>query len=345
MKVLIASTVVPFLEGGGTFIIDWLETMLRRHGHAVETLRIPTVSHTPSLLDQMLALRLMDVGTNADRLICIRPPSHLLQHPNKVLWFIHHHRPVYDMWASPHRDVPDTPFGWRLARAIVRADEVAFGESRAIFTNSRVVGDRLRRFNRVESEVVYPPIFEPERFRCGAYGDYVVYMSRAAEHKRQHLAVEAMRHTKTPVRLVLAGRADSQAYADRLHALIARHNLQDRVVMFNVWMTEEAKIDLLADCLATIYIPEDEDSYGYPSLESHHARKAVLTTKDAGGTGELVVDGENGLVTDPSPEAIAAAMDRLYSNRAEARRMGEAGVAAIARLSITWDRVIDRLTA
>ena len=31
--------------------------------------------------------------------------------------------------------------------------------------------------------------------------------------------------------------------------------------------TEAAKIDLLADCLATIYIPEDEDSYGYPSLE------------------------------------------------------------------------------
>ena len=165
MKVLIASTVVPFLEGGGTFIIDWLEAMLRRHGHEVETLRIPLVSTTPSLLDQMLALRLMDVGTNADRLICIRPPSHLLQHPNKVLWFIHHHRPVYDMWHSPHRDVPDSPFGWRLARAIVRADEVAFGEARAIYTNSRVVGDRLRRFNRVESEVVYPPIFAPERFR------------------------------------------------------------------------------------------------------------------------------------------------------------------------------------
>jgi glycosyltransferase involved in cell wall biosynthesis len=345
MKVLIASTVVPFLEGGGTFIIDWLETMLRRHGHEVETLRIPLVSHTPSLLDQMLALRLMDVGTNADRLICIRPPSHLLLHPNKVLWFIHHHRPVYDMWHTPYRDVADTPFGWRLARAIVRADEVAFSEARAIFTNSRVVGDRLRRFNRVESEVVYPPIFEPERFRCDGYGDFILYVSRAAEHKRQHLAIEAMRYTRTPVRLVLAGRADSEAYADRLHALVAQHKLQDRVQLLNEWMTEDAKIDLLADCLATIYIPEDEDSYGYPSLEAHHSLKAVITTTDAGGTGELIVDGDNGLITEPDPEAIAAAMDRLYADRAEARRMGEAGPAAIARLRITWDRVIDRLTA
>ena len=345
MNILIASTVVPFLEGGGTFIIDWLEIMLRRHGHQVETLRIPTTSNTAAQLDQMLAVRLMDVGTTADRLICIRPPSYLLRHPNKVLWFIHHHRLVYDMWSSPHRDVPDAPFGWRLAHAIIRADEVAFGEARAIYTNSRVVGDRLRRFNRVESEVVYPPIFEPERFRCDDYGDFILYVSRATEHKRQHLAVEAMRHTKTPVKLVLAGRADSEEYADRLHARIAAYGLGDRVHFLNEWLTEQAKIDLLADCLATIYIPEDEDSYGYPSLESHHARKAVITTTDAGGTGELITDGDNGFMTDPSPEAIAAAMDRLFGNRAEARRMGEAGPQAIARLKITWDRVIDRLTA
>ena len=345
MKILIASTVVPFLEGGGTFIIDWLDTMLRRHGHQVETLRIPMLSYTPALLDQMLAVRLMDLGTTADRLICIRPPSYLLQHPNKVLWFIHHHRPIYDMWSSEHRDVPDTPFGRRLARAIVRADEVAFSEARAIYTNSRVVGDRLRRFNRVESEVVYPPIFEPGRFRCDEYGDFILYVSRAADHKRQHLAIEAMRHTRTTVRLVLAGRADSESYATRLQAQIDAYGLRDRVHLMNEWLTEEAKIDLLADCLATIYIPEDEDSYGYPSLESHHARKAVITTTDAGGTSELITHDDNGLVTDPSPQAIAAAMDRLYEHRVDARRMGEAGPHAIARLNITWDRVIDRLTA
>jgi glycosyltransferase involved in cell wall biosynthesis len=222
---------------------------------------------------------------------------------------------------------------------------VAFSEARAIYTNSRVVGDRLRRFNGVESDVLYPPVFEPGRFRCDGYGDFVLYVSRSAVHKRQHLAIEAMRHTRTPVRLVLAGRADSHLYGNELETQIASHALQDRVHFMNEWLTEEAKIDLLAECLATIYIPEDEDSYGYPSLESHHARKAVITTSDAGGTGELITDGLNGLVTDPSPEAIAAAMDRLYERKADARRMGEAGPEAVARLNITWDRVIDRLTA
>lgn len=345
MRVVIASTVVPFIEGGGTFIVDWLDLMLRRHGHDVETLKLPFRSSTPVVLEQMLALRLMDIGEQADRLICIRPPAHLLRHPNKVLWFIHHHRQVYDLWDTPYCDVPDTPGGRRYAHAIIRADETAFAEARAIFTNSRVVGDRLKRFNDVDSAVVYPPILDPERFRCDEYGDYILYVSRVALHKRQHLAVEAMRHTRTPVKLVVAGPADNDGYAAGLREQIDRHGLADRVRVDNTWLTEAEKVDLLAGCLAAIYIPFDEDSYGYPSLEAHHALKAVITTSDAGGTSELIVDGDNGLVVAPEPEAIAAAMDRLYADRALARRMGQAGPHAIERLGITWDRVLERLLA
>jgi len=96
MKVIIASTIVPFIEGGGTFIVDWLETMLAEFGHDVEVLKIPFVSSYRELPSQMLALRLLDITQHGDRLIAIRPPAHLLRHPNKVIWFIHHHRGAYD---------------------------------------------------------------------------------------------------------------------------------------------------------------------------------------------------------------------------------------------------------
>lgn len=345
MKVIIASTVVPFVEGGGTFIIDWLAVMLRRHGHEVETLKLPFYSHAPQMLDQMLALRLFDLGDRADRLICIRPPAHLLRHPRKVLWFIHHHRQVYDLWETTYRDVPDNAWGHRYADAIIRADEVAFREARTIYTNSRVVGDRLRRYNHVESEVVYPPIFEAERFRCDGYGDYVLYVSRAARNKRQDLAIEAMRYTRTPVKLWIAGRPDVESYGQYLHDLVAAYDLGDRVRISSEWMSEAQKVDMLAGCLAGIYIPIDEDSYGYPSLEAHHAKKGVIAASDSGGTSELIVDGENGFIVPPDPEAIAAVMDRLYEDRALAQSMGEAGVRAIERLGITWDRVIERMLA
>ena len=36
MKVLLASTIVPFIEGGGTFIVDWLAEKLQEYGHQVD---------------------------------------------------------------------------------------------------------------------------------------------------------------------------------------------------------------------------------------------------------------------------------------------------------------------
>ena len=77
------------------------------------------------------------------------------------------------------------------------------------------------------------------------------------------------------------------------------------------------------------------------TLEAFLARKPVVTTTDAGGPLEFVDDGVNGLVADPAPEAIAAAIARLAADRSLARRLGEAGFER-AR-TITWDGVVDRL--
>jgi glycosyltransferase involved in cell wall biosynthesis len=345
MRVVLASTFVPFVDGGAGFIVDWLQQMLVRRGHEVETLRIPFDSHYPELLDQMLAVRLLDVSSHGDRLIAIRTPSYLLRHPAKVLWFIHHHRGAYDLWGTPYQDIPDTPGGRRLREAIVSADNLAFGESRAVFTNSGVVRDRLRRFNGVNAEVLYPPLMNPERYRAAAYGDYVLYVSRLTVHKRQHLAIEAMRHTRSGVRLIVAGAPENEEYLARLRRLVETLGLRDRVEIRGGWIPEQEKIDLFSQCLAAIYVPFDEDSYGYPSLEAHHSGKAVITTSDAGGTLELVRDGENGFVAEPSAKSIAAALDRLYRDRTLSRRMGEAGAVRIEELGISWDRVVTRLLA
>ena len=64
---------------------------------------------------------------------------------------------------------------------------------------------------------------------------------------------------------------------------------------------------------------------------------------DAGGVLEFVTDTETGLVAEPEPEALAAAMDRLWGlSEARLREMGEAAQARVA--GISWDHVIDRLT-
>jgi glycosyltransferase involved in cell wall biosynthesis len=343
VQVLVASTVMPFVEGGGTFIVDWLCEALQEHGHDVDVLRLPFRLTTPGMPARLVGMRLFDIEDHGDRLITVRYPSHLLRHPAKVAWFIHHHRPLFDLWGSQHQDVRGDGEGDTYREMLRSADHRGLSEARHVYTNSKVMRDRLQRYNGIDGSVLYPPVWKPERFRTDGYGDFVFYPSRITGHKRQWLAIEAMAHVTTPVRLVLGGQYDDVAYEKTLTRLIADLGVEDRVSMLDRWIDEDDKIDLFASCLAVAYIPLDEDSYGFPSLEAHHAGKAVITTTDGGGTLELVIDGLNGLVSKPDPVALAACFDQLWEDRQLAQRLGEAGDRRIRELDIDWTTTIQRL--
>jgi glycosyltransferase involved in cell wall biosynthesis len=345
MKIALCSSYVPFIYGGARNIVEWLGEHLLEAGHQVEVIYLPHVNTPDLMFQQLAAYRWVDLTESADRIVCFRPPAHFIPHPHKILWFIHHFRAFYDMWDSQYRDFPDDAKHRGIRDALYAADTAALHEAKAVFTNSRVVSDRLKTYNDVDSEVLYPPILAPERFHCREFNDEIVYLCRVESHKRQHLLIEAMRHTKTPVKLRLLGAAHGPDYAEQLHRVITALGLRDRVTFDNRWISEEEKADALADCLAAAYLPLDEDSYGYPSLEASHASKPLLTTTDAGGVLELVRDGVNGFVTEPWPQALAEAMDRLYLDRALARRMGREAQARIGELNIAWPHVLSRVLA
>ena len=342
-RIGLISSAVPLIFGGGRFIVEWLEEKLRDRGHSVETIYIPATDDPDSIIEQMAAFRMMDLDPHFDRVITFRPPSHLVKHRRKVCWFIHHIRVFYDLWDSEYCDLPNTAQTRALRDTIRRADTAALSDAHRLFTNSRVVAERLRLYNSLEGEVLYPPVMHPEAFRTEAYGDEIVCVCRMEGHKRQHLLVEAMRHVQTPVRLRLCGLASNPAYVGELERTIAQHDLAERVTIEHRWISEEEKADRLASSLAAAYIPFDEDSYGYPTLEAAHAKRCTVTVSDSGGVPEFVKHGWNGLIVEPQPEALADAFDRLYRDRNDTIRMGEAAEARVRELGINWDAVIARL--
>lgn len=343
MRVVLASTVVPFTGGGGSLIAEWTEQALRAHGHEVELYRIPFHSEPRTMAEQMVGLRLVDLAGTCDRLVAIRTPSHLVRHPDKAVWFIHHHRPAYDLWDTPLRDVADNAEGRERRRMLVQADNVSLRESAGLFANSGVMRDRLRRYNGLEAEVLYPPLPLGVEYRHDEVGRDLLMVSRITAHKRQLLAVQAMRHVTSDARLVLAGEVNDPGHAAELRRALADYDLADRVVVLDRWISEQEKLDMLARCRAVVYVPLDEDSYGYTALEAVRCRKPVVTTTDSGGVLELVQDGVDGLVCPPDPVALAAAFDRLYDEPGLAERLGAAGPGRAAQLGIDWDHVLARL--
>ena len=343
MRLVLFSSYVPFVNGGGRFIVEWLAEKLQERGHQVERVYLPFSDDPKDLLWQMTAFRLVKIDS-ADRVICFRPPAHLLQHPNKILWFIHHLRGFYDLWnadGAPHH----TRYYKALRRAIFQADKVALNEARAIFANSRVVQRRLKKFNDVDSSVLYPPLLDPTDYCNRGYGDEVIYVSRLGRYKRQHLLVEAMARVKTAVKARICGDVPDGVYSQELLRLASKLGVSDRVSIENRWISEEEKRDIIGQSLAVAYFPLDEDSYGYPSLEAAHSEKPVITTADAGGVLEFVTHGQNGLVCDPDPKSIAEAIDRLYSDRELVKALGSRAAETVEKLQINWDNVIDRLLA
>ena len=241
--------------------MEWLERKLLEHGHEVERIYLPFVEDPRDMFAQMVAYRLIDLTESCDRLIAFRPPTYMLRHPCKILWFIHHFRFYYDLWNSEYRPVPDNVSGRAIRDTVFAADNATLGEARHIFTNSRTVSDRLRQFNGIASEVLYPPLRDPERFRCDGYGDEIVCISRMEHHKRQHLLIEALSYTRTPVKLCLCGVSNWGIYKRDLEALTNRLGLEERVIIEHRWITEEEKAERIAPALAVAYAPLDEDSY------------------------------------------------------------------------------------
>ena len=324
---------------------EGLATRLRGRGHQVAIVRLPFKWYPHEVIpEQMLAFRLIDIGAgDPDLVIALKFPAYLVPFPNKKVWLLHQFRQAYELWGTPYAGMPDQPETRRIRDMIVRADGASLRGAKRLFTLSRTVADRLRRFNGIEAEgVLHHPLDRPELFGPGEAGDYFFYPSRLNDIKRQHIAVEAMRHVRSPFRLVLAGRPDTEAYGEELRRRVEQWGLQDKVQLLG-WVGEEDKARWMAGAFAALYLPHDEDSYGYVTLEAFHSHKPVLTFTDSGGTHELVEGGVNGLILEPTPEALARGMEALWSRRTRAAEMGRAGGETLVKMRIHWDTVLDRL--
>ncbi len=348
MRILIATTQVPFIRGGAEVHAEGLRDALRRFGHEAEILAIPFKWYPPEeILDHMLACRLFDVseaaGTPVDRLIGLKFPAYLIPHPNKVLWILHQHRTAYELWDHSLNDLVYYPNGVQVRDVIQQADRKLIPEARAIFANSRNVAHRLKKFCDIDSTPLYHPPPDAEKFYCDAAENYLFFPSRLCVPKRQTLVLEALAHTRNPVRVTFAGTSDQPSYTDKLKSLAKKLKVQDRVSWLGPISGDEMR-ERYARALGVIYPPTDED-YGYVTLEGMLAAKPVITCSDSGGPLEFVTDRRNGLITDPTPEALAAGFDTLWEHRERAQAWGEAGRERYESLNLSWETVVNKLLA
>jgi glycosyltransferase involved in cell wall biosynthesis len=345
MKIAVLSTFVPFYRGGAEILADSVTERLMQAGHDARQFRLPFAWDPPErVVESLLAFRMLDLDAY-DRVVAFKFPAYCVEHHNKVIWLFHQFRQAYDLWGTPYQHLPSGDEGARIRRSVIAADSACLVPAPRLYCNSEVTAARLKTFNGRGAEVLYAPLVNPEVFHADEYGDYIVCASRISGGKRQLLLVEAMAHVRSNIRLILAGMPETSAELERLMQRIDALGLRDRVHVDPRFISEEEKADLVAHALAVAYVPVDEDSYGFVTLEAYHARRPVLTCSDSGGVLKLVVDGESGYVAEPDAQSIARGIDHLAASRNRLAQMGEAGLARAAALDIGWPAVIGKLVA
>jgi glycosyltransferase involved in cell wall biosynthesis len=348
MRIVIATAQVPFVRGGAEILAEGLMHALRAQGHAAEIVAIPFKWYPPErILEQVLACRLLDVsesgGDSIDRVVGLKFPAYLIPHPHKVLWLLHQFRTAYDLWDNPFGDLHHYPNGPQVREAIQRLDQRLIPEARAVFTISKNVSSRLWRYCGIDSIPLYHPPAAFEEFYGAEAEDYFFYPSRLASLKRQALVLQALAATQRPVRVRFAGSADEPQYGEELEMLAHDLDIEHRVEWLGQ-VTEAEKRVLYAHALGVIFPPVDED-YGYVTLEAMLASKPLITCTDSGAPLEFVLNDATGLIVEPSPQAMAVAMDQLWDDHDLARALGEAGRKRYDSLNISWMTVVERLVS
>jgi glycosyltransferase involved in cell wall biosynthesis len=339
-RVLVAAVQSPFSGGGAEQHVRRLTEELQARGIEADLVTIPLIERERfDLIRSALAWRSLDLtevgNRKVDAVIATRFPSYAVKHPNKVVWVIHQYRQAYDQFGTPWSDFTSSAEDRRTRETIAAIDRLGLSEARRIFANSKTVAARLARHNGIASDPLYHPPPLVGRYRTGPFGDYALTVGRLDGWKRPDLPLRALAHAPQ-ARLVVVGRGPEE---DRLKRLARDLGVESRVR----WVPhagEEALLDLYAGARIVVVAPQGED-LGYVPLEAFLSGKPVLTTDDAGGPLEFVIDGETGFVVPPRPEALGAALSRAWEREDALAALGERGRERASRLS--WDEAIGRL--
>ncbi len=204
----------------------------------------------------------------------LSPLAHKRISGKKILFCLTPPRLLYDQQDFMVQQIPawQRPFLKMIMGFYLPAYERATQNMDIIITISKTVRERIRRFLRHDSHVVYPPC-ETERFRFLGEGDFYLSTARLDPLKRVDMIVRAFLRMPEKNLVVVSG--GSETLKIKKAAEGARN------IQLLGWVDEERLSDLMGRCIASIYIPRDED-FGLSPVESMAAGKPVIGVQEGG---------------------------------------------------------------
>jgi len=213
------------------------------------------------------------------------------------------HSPMRFVWELSHGYIRG--FFSRLLLSYVRMwDKLASERPDYLIANSRYTQERIKKYYRRNSEIIYPPAFDESRIMNYESGKlnidkkYFLIVSRLSPYKKVDLAVEAF--NKLGLSLVIIGEGKQKKYLEK----IAKNNIK-----ILGWASDKKLSEYYANARAFIF-PADDD-FGMTIVEAMSYGVPVIAYRK-GGALEIVEEGKTGEFFDAqTPEVLADGVRRF----------------------------------
>ncbi len=146
-----------------------------------------------------------------------------------------------------------------------------------LVANSKNIQNRIKKFYRRDSIVIYPPVDLEEFHLKKTKEDYFLVLNRLVRGKGTEAIVEAASKLNLPLKVAGTG--------PEMNNL---KKIAGKTVQFLGWVSDEERVKLLSNAKALIVASEDED-FGITSIEAQAAGTPVIAPA-SGGFLETVID-------------------------------------------------------
>jgi len=341
--IAICSAQVPFSRGGAEEHVEALARELKFRGYEVDIINVPFKWYPNEQLFKSIEIwGKIDLnesdGKPIDMVIATKFPSYFINHHNKVLWLIHQYRQAYDLLDTSYSGFDlSNKKQLKQYNEFIRLDTKALKSYKRIYTNAENTSKRLRKYNNINSFVLYHPPKLYKKYFNGNLGDYILSVGRLEPLKRVELLIKSLKYSDKKIKCKIVGRGSEM---EILKKLSKKLDISERVEFLG-FVSDDELLELYANCTFVFFAPLDED-YGYITLEAFLSKKTIITANDSGGPLEFVKNNINGIVLDTLNEKnIARKIEELYFDREKCMEFGMKGFSEVK--DINWDNVINTL--
>ncbi len=242
------------------------------------------------------------------------------------------HSPTRYLWSDSLRYLQELPlieplksYLYHVLTRLRLWDQAAASRVDHFIANSNYIADRIQKYYRRSSTVIYPPVPTKDFHLSSEQDSFFLIVSRLRPYKRVDIAIKAFNALRLPLYIIGTGEE-----LPRLRKL-AKAN-----ITFLGELPDSERNKYLARCQALIH-PQEED-FGITAVEAMASGRPVIAYNQ-GGACESLINGVTGLFFEEQVwESLADAVVHFRANQFDPqiiRRHAETFDSSIFRQKIT----------